>query len=69
MKVLNKDRFPHIYTLKQLGGDRSPEGEKYWNEHENEVTMEFSEIMRNTVHRVAFFGDNKKIHNGYSNRR
>jgi len=68
MDVANKDRFPHIYALKKLGGDRSPEGEKYYEEHNRELQMEFSVIMENILDRNNL-GDNKKIHNEYSNRR
>jgi hypothetical protein len=64
----NPNRFPHIYALDKLGGDRSPEGEKYYEEHEEELEMEFTEIMRNVLDRDNL-GDNKKIHNGCSNRR
>jgi hypothetical protein len=68
MDVANKDRFPHIYALKKLGGDRSPEGEKYYEEHNMELQMEFSVIMENILDR-GNLGDNKKIHNEHSNRR
>jgi hypothetical protein len=51
-----------------LGGDRSPDGEKYYEEHEKELEMEFTEIMKNVLDRDNL-GDNKKIHNGCSNRR
>ncbi len=63
MDIANKDRFPHIYALKKLGGDKSPKGEKYYEEHEKELSDEFSEIMRNVVDRDKF-GNHKKIHNG-----
>jgi hypothetical protein len=63
MDIANKDRFPHIYGLKKLGGDKSASGEKYYEDHEKELEMEFSEIMGNVLVRVNF-GDNKKIHNG-----
>jgi hypothetical protein len=64
----NPNRFPHIYALDKLGGDRSPDGEKYYEEHEKELEMEFTEIMKNVLDRDNL-GDNKKIHNGCSNRR
>ena len=63
MDIANKDRFPHIYGLKKLGGDKSADGEKYYEEHEKELEMEFTEIMRNVLDR-DILGDNKKIHNG-----
>jgi hypothetical protein len=63
MDIANKDRFPHIYALKKLGGDKSASGEKYYEEHDKELSDEFSEIMRNVVDRDKF-GNHKKIHNG-----
>ncbi len=68
MDIANKNRFPHIYQLEKLGGDKSPKGEKYYEEHDKELSDEFSEIMRNVIDRDNL-GDNKKIHNGCSNRR
>jgi hypothetical protein len=63
MDIANKNRFPHIYQLEKLGGDKSASGEKYYEEHEKELEMEFTEIMRNVVDRDKF-GNHKKIHNG-----
>ena len=63
MDIANKDRFPHIYGLKKLGGDKSASGEKYYEDHEKELEKEFTEIMRNVLDR-DILGDNKKIHNG-----
>ena len=63
MDIANKDRFPHIYALKKLGAVKSPDGEKYYEEHDKELSDEFSEIMRNVVDRDKF-GNHKKIHNG-----
>jgi hypothetical protein len=68
LTIGNPNRFPHIYALDKLGGDRSPDGEKYYEEHEKELEMEFTEIMKNVLDRDNL-GDNKKIHNGCSNRR
>jgi hypothetical protein len=68
LSIGNPNRFPHIYALDKLGGDRSPDGEKYYEEHEKELEMEFTEIMKNVLDRDNL-GDNKKIHNGCSNRR
>ena len=59
--VANKGRFPHIYALEKLGGDKSADGEKYYEEHEKELEKEFSEIMNCVTERFRF-GDNKKIH-------
>jgi hypothetical protein len=64
MDIANKDRFPHIYQLEKLGGDKSVDGEKYYEEHEGELELEFTEIMRNVLDRDNL-GDNKKIHDGY----
>ena len=61
--VANKGRFPHIYALEKLGGDKSADGGKYYEEHEKELEMEFTEIMRNVLDRDKF-GNHKKIHNG-----
>jgi hypothetical protein len=63
MDIANKDRFPHIYALKKFGAVKSPDGEKYYEEHDKELSDEFSEIMRNVVDRDKF-GNHKKIHNG-----
>ena len=64
MDIANKDRFPHIYGLDKLGGERTADGEKYYEEHEKELEKEFSEIMRNVLDRDKF-GGNKEIHDGY----
>jgi hypothetical protein len=63
MDIANKDRFPHIYALDFLGGDKSALGEAYYEDHEKELEKEFSEIMRTVIVRDNF-GGNKKIHNG-----
>jgi hypothetical protein len=68
MNVSNKDRFPHVYALKKLGGYKSADGEKYHEEHSKELQIELDEIMENILDRDKF-GGNKKIHDGYSNRR
>jgi hypothetical protein len=47
MDIANKNRFPHIYQLEKLGGDKSPKGEEYYEEHNKELQMEFTEIMQN----------------------
>ena len=64
MDIANKDRFPHIYGLNKLGGDKSASGEKYYEDHEKELEKEFTEIMRNVLDRDKF-GGNKEIHDGY----
>jgi hypothetical protein len=63
MDIANKNRFPHIYQLEKLGGDKSPKGEKYYEEHDKELEKEFTEIMRNVLDRDKF-GGNKEIHYG-----
>ena len=68
LAIGNPNRFPHIFALDKLGCDRSPDGEKYYEEHEKELSDEFSEIMRNVVDRDKF-GSHKEIHDGCSNRR
>ena len=64
MDIANKDRFPHIYGLDKLGGEKTAEGEKYYEDHEKELEKEFAEIMRNVLDRDKF-GDSKKIHGIY----
>jgi hypothetical protein len=66
LAIGNPNRFPHIYALEKLGGDRSPEGEKYYEEHEEELEMEFTEIMRNVLDRDNL-GSHKEIHDGNVN--
>jgi hypothetical protein len=61
MDIANKNRFPHIYQLGKLGGDKSAEGEAYYEEHETELSKEYAEIMKTVVVRDNF-GGNKKIH-------
>jgi hypothetical protein len=68
LAIGNPNRFPHIYALDKLGGDKSADGEKYYEEHEKELEMEFTEIMKNVLDRDNL-GDNNKIHKGCSNRR
>ena len=64
MDIANKDRFPHIFALDKLGGEKSAKGEEYYEEHEKELEREFSEIMRNVLDRDKF-GGNKEIHGIY----
>ena len=60
MDIANKNRFPHIYQLGKLGGDKSAEGEAYYEEHETELSKEYAEIMRTVIVRDNF-GGNEKI--------
>lgn len=64
MDIANKDRFPHIFALDKLGGDKSALGEAYYEDHEKELEKEFSEIMLNVITRDNF-GGSKKIHGIY----
>jgi len=61
MDIANKDRFPYIYGLKKLGGDKSASGEKYYEDHDKELEKEFNEIMATVIVRDNF-GGNKEIH-------
>ena len=63
MDIANKDRFSHIYGLDKLGGERTADGEKYFEDHEKELEKEFTDIMVTVLVRDKF-GGNKKIHNG-----
>ena len=51
MDIANKDRFPHIYGLDKLGGERTALGEEYFEDHEKELEKEFTEIMAKTIFR------------------
>jgi len=64
MDIANKDRFPHIFALDKLGGDKSALGEAYYENHEKELEKEFTEIMKNVIVRDNF-GGSKKIHGIY----
>ena len=61
MNISNKDRFPHIRQLKRLGGDKSADGEKYYEDHEKELSKEYKEIM-DIVVAMEMMGENKIIH-------
>lgn len=61
MNVANKDRFPHVYKLKKLGGYNSPEGEKYHEEFEKDLSTEFAIIMETILQRDKL-GGTKPIH-------
>jgi hypothetical protein len=63
LAIGNPNRFPHIYSLDKLGGDKSASGEKYYEDHEKELEKEFTEIMRNVLDRDKV-GGNKEIHYG-----
>ena len=61
MTIANKNRFPHIYVLDFLGGEKSALGEAYFEDHEKELEKEFTEIMATVLVRDKF-GGNEKIH-------
>jgi len=64
MDIANKNRFPHIYALDFLGGEKSALGEAYFEDHEKELEKEFTEIMATVLVRDKF-GGNKEIHGIY----
>jgi len=61
ISIANNERFPHIYGLDKLGGEKSADGEKYYEEHEKELSKEYDEIMNVWIHRYKL-GGNKEIH-------
>ena len=61
ISIANNERFPHIYGLDKLGGGKSADGEKYYEEHEKELSKEYDEIMNVWMHRFKL-GGNKEIH-------
>ena len=64
LTIHNKDRFPHAYKLKTLGGRYCAKGEEYYEDHEEELKHEYSEIMEALSERMKF-GSNSKIHKLY----
>ena len=58
MDIANKDRFPHIYGLDKLGGERTALGEEYFEDNEKELEKEFYEIMNNITERYKLGGLN-----------
>lgn len=65
MTIANKNRFPHIYALDFLGGEKSALGEAYFEDHEKEFEKEFIEFMATFLVRDKF-GGNRLIHGIYS---
>jgi len=61
ISIANNERFPHIYGLDKLGGGKSADGEKYYEEHEKELSKEYDEIMNVWMNRFKL-GGNKEIH-------
>lgn len=62
MTITNDKKFPHCFAIKRLGGKDTAEGEKYYEEHEEELSKEYSEIMETLVTRAEHFGGSRKIH-------
>ena len=61
MNVANKERFPHVTKLGKLGGDRTPEGEKYSEKFAKELSTEYEIIMETILCRDKL-GGTKPIH-------
>jgi hypothetical protein len=62
LTVHNKDRFPHAYAIKKLGGRFCAKGEEYYEEHEKELSKEYKEILETIDTRSIMLGGSKKIH-------
>lgn len=62
LTVYNKDRFPHAYAIKKLGGRYCAKGEEYYEEHEKELSKEYLEIIQTIDTRAIQLGGSKKIH-------
>lgn len=60
--IHTKRKFPHAYAIKTLGGRYTAEGEKYYEDHEQEVSMEYSEIIETMDKRFRDLGGSNKIH-------
>lgn len=67
LTIHNKDRFPHAYKLKTLGGRYCANGEEYYEDHEEELKHEYTEIMEALSERMKF-GSNAQIHKRYERR-
>lgn len=61
LTVHSKNRFPHLYKLKKLGGKYCGKGEEYYEEHEHELSHEYAEIFQ-TISSRDKLGTNKIIH-------
>lgn len=68
LTIHTKNKFPHAFAIKSLGGRYTSGGEKYYEDHEEEVSKEYSEIIKSLDARVKHFGNSKKIHS-YDDRR
>ena len=65
MTITNDKKFPHAFAIKRLGGRYSAEGEKYYEDHEEEVSKEYSEIIETMDIRALKLGGSNKIHKIY----
>ena len=65
MTITNDKKFPHAFAIKRLGGRYTAEGEKYYEDHEEEVVKEYSEIIRTMDIRALKLGGSNKIHKIY----
>ena len=61
MNVTNKDRFPHVHKLKNLGGYKTADGEKYSEDFARELGIEYEIIMETILQRDKL-GGTKPIH-------
>jgi hypothetical protein len=61
INIWNRDRFPHISGLDRLGGEKSADGERYYEDHESELGREYEEIMNCITERYRI-GGAEKIH-------
>lgn len=65
MTVINGKKFPHAFAIKCLGGRFTAEGEKYYEDNEEEVSKEYSEIIETMDIRALKLGGSNKIHKVY----
>jgi hypothetical protein len=64
LTIHNKGRFPHAYALKIIGGRYSAKGEEYYEDHEEELQFEYTQIMESISNRLEL-GSNNQIHSRY----
>lgn len=62
MTITNDKKFPHAFAIKCLGGRYTAEGEKYYEDHEEELSKEYSAIIQTMDTRVLYLGGSSKIH-------
>jgi hypothetical protein len=56
MNVVNKDRFPHHYQIKKLGGFDTEKGEEYFEKYEKELNAEYDFYWNESIERFRFGG-------------